>query len=147
MKQSGLIRDTENFKMNILFSRRKYVDTIQMTFGGSVQGDEDTFLNDIKLFKHSLRQFFYQRSKDGYYKKKFIFIDKENVLMKQKSVGMLFFDVFLFLEETYERDFLIEYFDTIYPELNQIYNNQKNLKFKKYKDGKITQQKRPQEKS
>jgi hypothetical protein len=94
-----------------------------------------------------LRQFFYQRSKDGYYKKKFIFIDKENVLMKQKSVGMLFFDVFLFLEETYERDFLIEYFDTVYPQLNQIYNNQKNLKFKKYKDGKITQQKRPQEKS
>ena len=147
MKQPGVIRDTENFKMNILFSRRKYVDTIQMTFGGSVQGDEDTFLNDIKLFKHALRQFFFNRSKDGYYKKKFIFIDKENVLMKQKSVGMLFFDVFLFLEETYERDFLIEYFDTIYPELNQIYNNQKNLKFKKYKDGKITQQKRPQEKS
>ena len=129
-------RTLDNFKLTYSFPKKRTSNTIQITFGSMIEGGEDNFNSDLRKFKHSLRQFFYQKSKDGYYKKKFLFIEKENVFLKQKKKGMLFFDVFLYLEEYYERNFIVDYLDTILPEINQIYYNHKQFKFKKFEDAK-----------
>lgn len=111
-----------HFKINYKNNRRT-VDSLQIRFGGHVRGNEDGFKNNIRHLNHSLRQLIFKKHKDGYYKKKFIFIEDSSTRMFQLAKGNLYFELYLFLEEQYHREFVTDYMKDFFSEIDNVYQN------------------------
>lgn len=144
--KNGKNRFTEYSLMDIVlyFQRKKMVDTLQFTFGGWCESEIEDHQRQFRLLKHSLRQLLYNRSKDGYYKKNFVFVPKITDVYASNGAGLIYFDVFLFLEESYEKQFVIDYLPTLFQDIETIYKSNKFFKFRKY--GKIKEPQGPQKK-
>lgn len=128
--------DTIQFYVD--FPKKRSINTFQITFGGYVVGDMDSFFPEMRKYNRQIRQLFNRRSKDGYYKDKFIYIDGFSNNLKKTGQGGIFNEVFMFLEETYEKKFVIDYLKTLFEEVNEFHREHKFFKFVKYKDrGKI----------
>lgn len=128
--------DTLQFYID--FPKKRNINSIQITFGGYVVGDLDSFNSEMRKYNREIRQYFNRKSKDGYYKNKFIVIDGFTDSLKRTGQGGIFNEVFLFLEETYHKKFVIDYFKTIFQELDDFHKEHKFFNFIKYKDrGKI----------
>ena len=115
-------------------SRTRTIDKVQLNFGSMVETYED--YTHIRNHLYNIRQYFHNKSKEGYYKPKFIFIDGATERLKQKKRGLLFNQAFFFLQETYEKEFVYNYFVSLFQEINDIHKNHPNIKFIKYKSRK-----------
>lgn len=113
-------------------SRYPKIKTIQINFGGVGTFDEDV-LAETRRYKHYIKQFFHSKSKDGYFKDKFIFIDGSSDSLIRNKGGLFFSEVFLYLEEEYEKSFVVSYLKNLFDELNEYHKNHKKIKFTKYK--------------
>lgn len=110
----------------------KSVKSLQITFGGYAYFDEATMKNELANYNVWIKRFFKQKSKDGYFKDRFIYINDLHNSFNIKSSGGMFPKVFLFLEEEYEKKFLVEYLRTLFEEINYYHKNHKSIVFKKY---------------
>lgn len=124
--------DTVQFVMN--FGRKGVIKSFQLQFGSQAICQQEGMKEQIRLYHHDMRQFFYRKSKDGYFKKDFLFFDgfKENFT----GDGIVFPTFFFYLEEPYEKTFLIEYLIPLFDELNDYHRNHPFFKFSKYKSRK-----------
>ena len=114
-------------------SRGKKTKTLQIIFGSHAKFNEDTVRKDNRDYRHFLKKFFYERSKDGYYNEKFLFIDGTPDSLEKRGHGLIFHEVFFFLEEEYYKDFVVEYFIPLFEQLNDYHKNHERIQFKKYK--------------
>lgn len=113
--------------------RGKKINSFQIIFGGHATFDNETWKKDNREYIHGLKKFFYNRVKDGYYKERFLLIDgTPNSVEKNKS-GLIFHEVFFFLEEEYDKSFVIDYMKGVFNDLNQYHRDHSRIKFKKYK--------------
>ena len=126
------IRTFKNFDVTIDFPRRKQMETIQFTFGGICESEIEESESEFKKLKHGLKQIIYNKHKDGYYKEQYCFIPKINEVYKKKGKGLVYFEIFLYLEESYERDFIVEHLLTLFAEIDALYSKNKFFKFTKY---------------
>lgn len=136
--KNGKTRFTQYSTMDISLyfpKGKKRVETIQFTFGGICESELEDLNRNVSLLKHSLKQLLYRKSKDGYFKKEFLFISKFPDFYHKTGSGLVYFDVFLHLEEPYEKKFITEHLLTIFEEIENIYKQNKFFKFRKY--GKI----------
>jgi len=134
-KYSTNVNSYDDLHFTIYYSsRKKYVDTVQLTFGGYVKGEKEEFERNLKLHIHSLKQLIYRKHKDGYYRKRFILIEKITDSILKNKEGTLFFDLFLYLEETYEKDFVTEYLHTLMSDISKLCKENKFFKQRKYKN-------------
>jgi len=115
------------------FPKRRFVNSVQLTFGGYAECNNDEVKSSMNLYKHSLKQLFSRRVRDGYYKKRFIFIDGFHTNFVQLGKGLMFHQVFFYLEETYEKPFVVDYFRTIFQDLEKFHITNPNFNFTKYK--------------
>lgn len=118
--------------------RKKLLNTIQFTFGGFMESETSECESKFRVLKHSLRQLIANKSKDGYYSHNFIFIPKIGDTYKVKGKGLVYFEVFLYLEETYERGFIIDHLKTLFQEIDIMYQSHNFFKFSKYKPKRVT---------
>lgn len=134
--------DTIQFYVD--FPKKKYINSFQITFGGYMVGDLEEFSSQMRKYNREIRQIIYNRSKDGYYKDKFIYIDGFTEHLKKCGQGGIFNEAFFFTEETYDKYFMIDYLKTLFDEINEFHREHKFFKFIKYKDrAKIKEPKRP----
>lgn len=124
----------DQIQIAIDFTNRSHkTKSLQIIFGGESIFNPDTVKSDNRGFKYKLKKFFYDHSKDGYYKEKFLFIDGSTERMESKGRGLIFHEVFFFLEEEYDKLFVIDYFKGLFDELNEIYRTEDRIQFRKYK--------------
>lgn len=132
-KGSNRIRDYKLFDINIDFPRnRTSINNLQFTLGGWVEADLDEIKNNLRRFNHNLKQIIYKKSKDGYYKPNYCFVMRNGDRLSEKGKGLLYFDIFLHLEEEYERKFIMEHLRTIFAEIDILYSKENFFTFSKY---------------
>lgn len=113
-------------------NRKSTTTTVQMKFGGEAECESENIKSEVRKYYSQIRQFFYRKTRDGYYNDKFIFIPGNNENLIRVGKGLFFNEIFFFLEEEYEKKFVIEYFITLFNEIEQINKNNKEIKFSKY---------------
>lgn len=124
--------DTVQFLMD--FGRKGVIKSFQLQFGSHYKCEQEEMKKQIKLYHHDIRQLFYKKSKDGYFKKDFLFF--EGFKPNKKGEGIVFPTLFFYLEEEYEKTFVIDYMVPIFNELNEYHKNHPFFKFTKYKNRK-----------
>lgn len=123
----------ETCKFYLEFNRRgRTTSTVQLRFGGFAKTEEENVASSVRRYNRQVSQLFHSRVKDGYYRNKFFHIKLDNAHFLKKGEGLFFTEVFFFLEEIYEKTFVIDYFKTIFAELDQLNKNNKYFKFEKY---------------
>lgn len=125
------------FSVVLHFPRTFMVDNVQVSFGGHASSEPIGMSSEFRKLKHKLKQLFYRRSKDGYYNSNFIFVDRTVDSYIINSKGLVFFDVFLKLEDPCDRAFIVEHILTILNEVEQIYEDNEFFTFQKYNSGKL----------
>lgn len=115
------------------FPARKYVNTVQLTYGGYAECINEEIKSSLNLYRHQIKQLFSRRAKDGYFNKRFIFIDDVPTTFYESGRGLMFNQVFFYLEETYEKSFVIDYFKDIFKELEEFHSGHSHFNFTKYK--------------
>lgn len=138
-----LKEQTNNLVFKLSLPRKKNIDTLQFRFGGHMEGDKHEFNSELRKLFYEIRMKIWKRSRDGYFKDKFLFIYDPNVSLERTGRGIVFVDVMLYLEETYEKKFILDYLPTIFQEIQDSYEGNKFFKTKPYSDAKIEKQKRP----
>jgi hypothetical protein len=123
--------DTVQFYLDS--TKKTKIDSIQLTFGGYGTCSSEELRMSINKYKHDLKQFFYRKSFDGYFKRRFIFIDGFHENFEAKGAGIVFNQVFFYLEEKYYRQFIVDYFKNIFVEMNDYHKGSKYFNFMKYK--------------
>lgn len=121
--------------VSLYMQKRRTVKSLQFSFGGWCESEIEEQDRNFKLLHHQLKQLLYRRSKDGYYTKNFLFVPKISDSYNKNGQGLVYYDIFLFLEESYEKDFVIDYLKTVFQDIDTIYKANKFFKFRKY--GKI----------
>ena len=122
----------ELFDISVDFPRGRTIDNLQFSIGGMCSSKLDDIPRQYKVFKHQFKQLLYRRSKDGYYSKNFHFIPKISEVYQKHGDGLVYMDVFLFLEEKYDKQFVIDYLITLFDDFDQFYKSNKFFKFRKY---------------
>ena len=130
------LSDYKNLDVKIDFSRVRKVDKLNLTFGGMMSSNIDDYLRQFSVLKHSIRQIIYNRSKDGYYKPDFLFIPKIPFNYRDTGSGLVYFELFLYLEEYYYKDFIVEHIKSVMEDVDDLYSQNKYFTFKKYKPNK-----------
>jgi len=120
-------------------------NSFNLSFGGILETKSDNPRHDLRKLSHELKKLIYFRSKDGYYKKNFIFLEHIPNTFKNTGRGMVFFELFCFLEEPCDRDFITDYLKTLFTEIQNVYTN--NKQFKSHKYAKKQTEKKSQEES
>lgn len=129
------------------FTRSRTIKSFQVTFGSFMKCNEENFAPFIRKYRSDMKRFFYEKSREGYYKDKFIYLDGITDSFKLKGEGVVFNEVYLFTQEPYERNFVIDYMTGLFQELDNYHTNYKSFEFKKYKEhAKIKKEKRTQAK-
>lgn len=129
----NIFDEYETIKFTIEYPERtKEIKSFQISWGGWVEFLDDEVARNIRLYNYSLKKFFAERVRDGYFKKDFIFIDgiTERILNQKK--GILFSKAFFFLEDPCSRKFLVEYMMTLFEEMDTFHRTHPAMKFKKY---------------
>lgn len=108
------------------------VKSLQISWGGYAFFDESNLKNEIANYNIWIKRFFQKKSKDGYFKDRFIYINDLHKTIWTKNSGGIFPKVFLFLEEEYEKKFITDYLKTLFAEINAYHTNHKSITFKKY---------------
>jgi len=149
-KQEGFntFSNYETNKYYLDFNKRgRQTSTVQLRFGGFAKTEEENVATQVRKYNRLIGQYFHSRVKDGYFKKKFFHIKLENSLLEKKGEGLFWTEIFFFLEETYDKTFVIDYFKTIFPDIEQINKTNKSFKFQKYakKQGQRRQESSQQE--
>jgi len=127
--------DTLIFKLES--GRKKQLNTVQISFGGYSYHKGEDVSREKKLFRHGLKQLFSKKSKDGYYKPQFIFLDGFTEGYDLNKQGLLFHKVFFYLEESYERGFVIDYLKTLFQDIDDYHKSNPYFRFHKYKPKRI----------
>lgn len=118
-------------------SLKRTIDSVQLTFGSFVEGDSGTIKTDLRNHFFNIRKFFYNHHKDGYYKKRFIFLDGGSEFLMKNGKGLCFNQAFFYLEETYEKEFVYDYFITLFPLIDEIHAKNKTINFTRYNHAKV----------
>ncbi len=122
--------DTCNFILES--SLKKNINSVQLTFGSTLKSDSPEFKTDLRNHFFNLRKFFYNHHKDGYYKKRFIFIDGTSELLLERKKGLCFNQAFFYLEEDYEKQFVYDYFISLFTLINDMHAKNKTINFIRY---------------
>lgn len=122
----------KNIDITLDFPRSRVFDKLQFTFGGMVESEVDDYKRQFSLVKYQLKQLLYRRSKDGYYQPNFIFIPKIGENYKETGKGLVYFEIFIHLEEPYERNFIVEHLKTIFQEVDDLLGDNQYFNFHKY---------------
>lgn len=112
--------------------RGKTTNSVQLTWGGYAYFDEHTMRNSIANYNVFIKRFFNAHIEDGYYKKNFIYINEIPEHLYQSHKGLWFPKVFLFLEETYDKDFVMDYLKTLFKPLSEYHHYHKSIQFTHY---------------
>lgn len=126
------IESYDLFNINIDFPKRAMMNKIQFSINCHMSSDVEEFRNQFRRLKHSFKQLIYNSSKDGYYKKDYCFISKVSDVYELKGKGLLTFELFLYLEETYERKFILDYLLTLFNKIHILFEKDKFFTFSKY---------------
>lgn len=138
----------KNFQGYCDFPKKLFINSFQLSFGAYIQGEAENIESEFRKFRHEIKKFIYLKSKDGYHKERFIFIDKVPDTFVKKAGGSVVVDIFLFTQEDYEKKFLKEHIISLFDGIESICSKHKSLSFIKYKDhAKISSKKKSQEKS
>jgi len=121
------------------YERTYKITSIQLTFGGYAKCLNENYRTSVKLYNHSIRQYFRKRIRDGYYQERFIYLDGFPDIFYLTGQGTVFNRIFFHLEETYDKKFVIDYFKSMFDELNDLHKNHDDLEFIKYKNRKVEQ--------
>ena len=109
-----LFSDYECMRYNINFAtRNKIVKSLQLTFGGWATTDSDDSKRNIKVYNWKIKRFFYDKSNDGYFAPRFITKNNTPNTFYSSGEGMIFNEYFFFLQEQYDKEFVIDYFKTL----------------------------------
>ena len=128
----------ENFKYKIYAGRKNELDSLQLNFGSFLFCESENINKSLSLLKHNIKQFFSIHQKDGYYKKRNIFIPHIPDAFYQNGKGYCYFELFLFLEETYDKKFVFPYIKELCEELdNTVISKHTDFKFHKVKSHKL----------
>lgn len=123
----------ESVYFTLHFDTRKTMKrSFNLGFGGIIESLTDTPQKSVRKLARELKHLFYQRSKDGYYKSKFIFLEHIPDSFKTTSKGIVYFETFCFLEDPCDRDFILDYIKTLLPEIEKVYKSNKQIKCLKY---------------
>lgn len=120
-------------KFYIDYLKRGYsIKSLELSWGGYAHFDADTLKADIRNYDVFIRRFFHHHIKDGYYTDKIIYVNNipDNLYVKHSSLW--FPKVFLFLEEEYEKKFVVEYLKTLFEPLADYHTNHKSILFQHY---------------
>lgn len=130
---TNTFNDYETLVYYFDFPSRKFVKSVQLTFGGYAECNNDEIKSSMNIYKHQVKQMFGRRVKDGYFNKRFIFIDGFHTNFHELGKGLMFHQVFFHLEETYEKPFVVDYFRDIFQELDDFHKGHTHFNFTKYK--------------
>jgi hypothetical protein len=143
-KEEGINKfsNYKSLQFGIEFDRTKHIKSCQISFGGYSKHKGENFNRESRLYKYGLKQLLNKRSKDGYYKDKFILIDGFSDRFEEQKQGLLFQKVFFHFEETYEKGFVIDYLKTLFQEIDDYHRNCPHFKFEKYKSNRTNKRKK-----
>jgi hypothetical protein len=112
--------------------QRRIVNSLELGWGGFAVFDINTMRNDIANYNIAMRRYFNSKVKDGYFTDRFIYINElpDNASLTGKA--MWFPKVFLFLEEEYEKEFIVDYLKTLFTEIEHFHATHKKIKFGHY---------------
>lgn len=114
------------------FGRARIIKSFQLRFGGVVIPKTENIKSDLRKYKYELKRFFYNKSRDGYYKDRFLFIDGTPDSFELKNGGFIFHDFHFFTEGELEKKFVVEYMETLFKELDVYFRNHKSFEFKRF---------------
>lgn len=124
----------DTFEAYVDYPHKNPCKSAQLRFGGFAISEQQNVKRELTYLKKQIRATIHSHSKDGYYKPKFLFIDNTPETFEQLGKGKLFFEVFLFFEETYDKKFFSEYIPMVLEDIYKIYSSNKTFEFKKYLD-------------
>ena len=123
----------EAIKIYIDYSKLgKTTQSLQLTWGGYAHFDGGTLRNDIANYNIDIRRFFRSKVRDGYFTDRFIYVNDVPESIYERHSGLWFPKMFLFLEEEYEKKFVVEYLQTIFKSLSAYHHKHKNIIFTHY---------------
>lgn len=125
--------DTIQFYLDFT-SRKSFVESVQLTYGGYAFVNPYSYKIDLRNSRYKAKMLFNEHSKDGYYKEKFLFLDGTPQSMNIIFKGTIFHEVFFYLQEEYDKEFVIEYFKTLFPKINDLHKFNTEVKFVKYEN-------------
>lgn len=119
-----------NFKIQT--GKFRLLKSVQVSAGGFLFCDFDYLNRTTRKTKRNIHNFFYKHSEDGYFHNKFLLIDHVPASIELKGKGYVFYEVFLFLQEKYTREFLYPYFETLFDKMDTtIFSPTEEYYFKK----------------
>lgn len=124
--------DCLKYSFEFATKRQGSIKTIQLRMGGMANTDPQYSVRNVNQYNWKIRKYFYNKSKDGYYKPRFIFIEDTPQSFFRNGKGLLFNEFFFYLEEEYDKRFVLDYFLTLLPEVDTFHKNYKDIKFSKY---------------
>ena len=138
----------KNFQGYCDWPHKLLVKSFQITLASYIEGDKTEIQTEYRKFKHQLKQFFYYKSKEGYYKERFILIDTIPETIVKNGGGTFQCEIFLFTQEDYEKKFILPHVISLFDGIDSLIKGTKKLTFSKYKEhAKKSSKEGPQEKS
>jgi len=126
----------EAIKFYVDFDRRgKQTSSLQLTWGGYAQFDEDSIRHDIGNYNVNIKRFFRSKVRDGYFKDDMIYINEIPDTLYELHRGLWFPKMFLFLEDTMDKSFVVDYLKTLFKPLSLYHLQHDNITFTHYKNG------------
>jgi len=112
--------------------QRRTIKSLQLGWGGYAYFTPESIKNDIANYNITMRRYFNAKVKDGYFTDKFIYINELHDNLYEIHKSQWFPKVFLFLEEEYEKDFVVEYLRTLFDEIAFYHQSHRTIKFMHY---------------
>ena len=134
---TNTFNDYETLVYYFDWPRRKFVNSVQLTYGGFAECKIENIKRAQHLYKYEVKQLFSRRANDGYFKKTFLYLDGFRQNSQELGKGLMFNQVYFYFEETYEKPFVVDYFRTIFQELEDFHKQHNLFNFTKYKWRKI----------
>lgn len=112
--------------------RKRTIKSLQLTLGGWSDFGDDNMKSLNHQHKSFIKQFFFKKSKDGYFTDRFLFIDGTHDALVRNKKGLMFHEVYLFLQEEYDKYFVVDYLKDLFQELDEYHRTHPRIKFSKY---------------